>query len=396
MQKEKIRKIAYICLFIAVFVSTSGGFFVPQNIAEAKKSSVTKWQKKLVKAGIDQTLWQKYLPKISRKECNKVVNLWKKTGGAASATQTAVAAATSSLGPEIAVGLWYNSKSGIFKINANKAYNIKNGDGNIIAQVAADATTKVKYYKKGKLEVSGSISSALVDDNVWFDATDGDNSTLIFDAHANDSYDHYRGKIEVNYYYGKDIYNGKSKKVTQIWIINKLPLEQYVWGMGETTGTGDTDHVRVMATIFRTYGDWYIENATKYKSLGFKIRSDSGSQIYGGYDWEKDHPHIKEAADDTRGKIVEYKGETALTPYCSYTDGKTRSWKDVWGGNDYPYLKSVKDHKKGTKKSFKPGDGGNHMVGLSAHGALGYAEDGKSWDWILKHYYSGVDIESKY
>ncbi|MCX6762687.1 MAG: hypothetical protein NT093_02810 [Candidatus Moranbacteria bacterium] len=388
MQKGKIKKFAYISIVIAVFFATSAGFFVPQNIAEAKKSTITKWQKKLEKNGVNATLWQRYLPKVSRGEYNKVMKLVKKMG--ASATQTEVAAQTVSLGPEIAVGLWNFSKSDTFKINANKAYNIRNGDGGIIAQVAAASTTKVKYDDNGKLEVSGSIASTLVPDKVLFDAADGDNSTLICDAHASDSYDQYRGKIEVKYYHGDDIYGGSSTSVTQIWVINKLPLEQYVWGMGETTGTGDADHVRVMTTIFRTYGDWYIENATKYKPLGFKIRSDSGSQIYGGYDWEKNHLKIKDAAEDTRGRIVKYKGEVALTPYCSYTDGKPRALKG------YPYLKSVKDHKRGTKKSLKPGDGGNHMWGLSANGALGYAGDGKSWDWILKHYYSGVDIEISY
>jgi peptidoglycan hydrolase-like amidase len=56
----------------------------------------------------------------------------------------------------------------------------------------------------------------------------------------------------------------------------------------------------------------------------------------------------------------------------------------------------VKDHKKGTKKGLKPGEGGNHMWGLSANGAIGYAKDGKSWEWILKHYYTKVDIDSAY
>lgn len=302
----------------------------------------------------------------------------------------------SSLGPEIAVGLWYNSRDDIFKIGANKAYNIKDKNGNVIAQVAGDSTTRVKYDDDGKLKVYSSIAETLVDDNVTFDAADGNNSDIIFDTdHSIKSewgdYSHFRGKIEVNYYHGDDIYNGNSSSTTQIWIINKLPLEQYVWGAGETTGTGDSDHVRVMTTIFRTYGKWYIDNATKYKPMGFKIRSDAGSQIYLGYDREEKFPKVRQAAEETRGRIVKYKGETALTPYCSYTDGKTRKM-----GSDYPYLKSVKDHKKGTKKSLKPGEGGNHMWGLSANGALGYAEDGKSWEWILKHYYSGVDINSAY
>jgi len=379
---------------LAAVLVLSSGFFYSQNIAQAKKSSVTKWQKMLERNGIDPALWQKYLPEITRKEYNAVKKSLKTTGGAVQ---------TGSLGPEISVGLWYNSKDDIFKIKADKPYRIKDKNGDvIIPEVATDSMTRVKYDGDGKLKVYSSITERLFDDNVTFDAADGDNSSIIFDVDHDvnyDGYDHFRGKIEVNYYDGYyngkhygDIYNGRpdDDTVKQIWIINKLPLEQYVWGMGETTGTGDADHVRVMATIFRTYGDWYIENAAKYKPLGFKIRSDSGSQIYVGSDREKTYPKVREAAEETRGSIVEYKGDVALTPYCSYTDGRTRGLKG------YPYLKSVKDHKKGTIKGLKPGENGNHMWGLSAHGALGYAEDGKSWTWILKHYYTKVKISSAY
>jgi peptidoglycan hydrolase-like amidase len=396
MQKEKIKKIAYISLTIATILFAMGGFFFSSKNVEAK-SSVTKWQLLLQNNRVDPALWQKYLPSVNRKEYNAVKDTLKKMGSSAAQTtattptQTTSTNQTGSLGPEISVGLRYNSKGDTFKIDANRTYNIRKDDGgDVIAQIAGGSTTEVDYDSNGNLKISGSIASTSVSDQVWFDAADGDNSTIIFNTHGSDSYDHYRGKIEIHYYHGDDIYGGSSSTVTQIWLINKLPLEQYVWGMGETTGTGDTDHVRVMTTIFRTYGDWYIENATKYKPLGFKIRSDSANQIYGGYDWEKDHSHIKDAANDTRGKIVTYKGDVALTPYCSYTDGKTRAL------DGYPYLKSVKDHKLGIKKGLNPGDGGNHMWGLSAHGALGFAQDGKSWDWILKYYYTKVDISSEY
>jgi hypothetical protein len=390
MQKKKINKIVYISLAAAIFFSACGVFSFHANVASAAKP--TKWENLLRKNGVDPALWQGCLPKVSHAEYKRVVKMAATTGNTGSVQPSAET--TESLGPEIAVGLWYNSKDDIFKIDANKTYNIKDKNGDVIAQVADDSTTYVKYDDdKNKLRVYKSVSSDLfVDDNVTFDAADGDNSSIIFDVHRDvnyDGYDHFRNKIEVNYYHGDDIYNGNSSSTTQIWIINKLPLEQYVWGMGETTGTGDPDHVRVMATIFRTYGDWYIENATKYKPMGFKIRSDSGSQIYVGSDREKTYPKVREAAEETRGRIVKYDGEVALTPYCSWTDGKTRKL------NGYPYLKSVKDP-YGKKKGLKPGQDGNHMWGLSAHGALGYAEHGKSWDWILKYYYTKVDIDSAY
>lgn len=350
----------------------------------AKAAKKTKWQSMLEKNNVDAAIWQKYLPKISRKDYNKVK---KALRGHASP------AAAPSLGPEISVGLWNFNKSDTFRISANRTYNIKNKDGEVVAQIPGETETKVEYDDDGKLKVFGSIAEAkIADDRVSFEAADGDNSSMVFDVNTpGDSYDHYRGTIEVNYWHGEDIYNKSSSTVTQIWVINKLPIEQYVWGMGETTGTGPEDHVRVMTTIFRTYGFWYIENATKYKPLGFKIRSDAGSQIYGGYDWEQEHPNIRKAADETRAHLVMYKGKAALTPFCSYTDGKTRNYPD----DDYPYLKSVKDHKAGVK-NINPGDGGNHMWGLSAHGALGYAKDGKSWTWILNHYYSNVDVSAAY
>ena len=396
----KIRlKSSFLSLLIMAVLLSGGGFFVSQKTAQAAKA--TKWQKLLEKNGVDRAYWEKYLPKVSRGEYKKVVKALKKLGVAS--------AGVGSLGPEITVGLWYFEKSDIndpddtpFKIDANKAYNIRKDDGgDVIAQVAANSTTKVWYDEDGYLKVVYDSVETRVEGKVWFDAADGDNSGIIFNTHRPGSgYDDYRGKISVNYYHGNDIYHGSSTTVTQIWVINELPLEHYVWGNGETTGTGDADHVRVMTTIFRTYGDWYRQNATKYKPLGFKIRSDSGSQIYSGYDHEKDYPKVKEAAQETRGRIVTYKGDSILAAYCSYTDGHTRPYpytdRKKKPSKDYPYLKSVKDHKKGTKKSLNPGDGGNHMWGLSAHGALGYAEGGKSWTWILKHYYSKTKVSSEY
>jgi len=407
MQKEKIKKIVYISLAAAIFFSAGAAFSFRANVAEAAKP--TKWQTMLEQSGIPQSFWQKCLPKVKRGEYNRVKKLWAASGGATTSSATVQ---PSSLGPEIAVGLWYFRTGDVFSIDANRTYNIRRSDGGeVIAQVEKDSSTKVKYDNDGKLKVYNSISGAIVDDEVWFDAADGDNSSIIFDVHHDqkwdgykqkwDGYKHFRGKINVNYYKGKDIYNNKkNKKVSQVWVINKLPLEQYVWGAGETTGTGGSDHARVMVTIFRTYGQWYIDNATKYKPLGFKIRSDAGSQIYVGEDREDKYPKVKDAAEDTQGKIITYKGETILAPYCSNTDGYTRPYpytdRDKKPSKDYPYLESVKDHKEGTINGLKPGQNGNHMWGMSAKGALGYAEDGKSWEWIIKYYYSNVDISSQY
>lgn len=218
MRKISLIKIFILSLAIAA-ICANGGFSFATPQADASK--VTKWQIKLQQLGIDPALWQKCLPKVTRAEYVRVLKL------AANSGSVAQAPVVSSLGPEISVGLWYNSKDDPFYIEANKAYNIKDGNGTVVAAIASgDTTTKVGYDDdQNKLEISNPVPAPiLVDDKITFDAADGDNTTLIFNVHASDSYDHYRGKIEINYYHGADIYNGNSGTVTQLWVVNVLPL----------------------------------------------------------------------------------------------------------------------------------------------------------------------------
>jgi peptidoglycan hydrolase-like amidase len=93
----------------------------------------------------------------------------------------------------------------------------------------------------------------------------------------------------------------------------------------------------------------------------------------------------------TRGQIVTYNGKIAITPYFSRSDGRTRSWGEVWyGGSQYPWLVGVS----------VPEDNGRtlwgHGVGLSASGALDMARAGKQYDEILKHFYTGIELRRAY
>ena len=300
----------------------------------------------------------------------------------------------SELGEEISVGLWAYSRSAIkdspFKISANKSYNIKNENGNIIGQVSGQTETRVTYDSDSYLRAYGSISSTKSRKVLYFDAADGDNSTLIFDVNRpNSSYDQYRGKIKIQY-----------TDSSNIWVINTLPLEHYAWGAGEFTGTGPFEHTKTMSVIFRTYGYWYIQYATKYNVYGFKIKSDSGNQIYRGYDWETAYANVKKAAQETRGTIVSYGNNVALTPYSSWSDGRTRSFEERWGSKSYPWCKSVSDPygKNSTMSTSQLEAAGNHMVGLIANGSLKLAGSSYNWDYqrILKYYYTGIGIGPKY
>lgn len=188
----------------------------------------------------------------------------------------------------------------------------------------------------------------------------------------------------------------------------------------------------------------------------------------GEANWNK----IKEAVDDTKGKVLSYDGELVMYPqFFSTSSGKTEKAVDVFS-NDVPYLVSVETtgeevapkfkseepidinefintvnneyHKAGlTKENIKNqieiinrtesggvkeirlGDekikgtefrtllklnstnfefeisdteikfnckGYGHGVGMSQWGANVMAKEGQKYDYILKHYYTGVDI----
>lgn len=306
-------------------------------------------------------------------------------------------------GPNITVGLIGYTKSDLtdsfFRIKANKDYNIKDNNGTVIAQIPAATYTKVKYISGTTLQAYESLTATNFTNIVSFDAVDTNNSDLIFDINnPGSAYDQYRGTIKLSFY------DAASSSDDRIWVINTLPLEQYIWGMGEITGTGDTDHNRTMVTAFRTYGYWKIKFSTKYAAQGFKVTATTSSQLYYGYDWEAAHLNIKTAAEDTQGKIVMYLNgdglnEIALTPYSSWTDGRTRSFEERWGTTAYPWCRSVDDSygKHTTKSTTTLEAEGNHMVGLSANGSLNLATN-YSWDWdeILNYYFYNINIHQAY
>ena len=307
------------------------------------------------------------------------------------------------LGPRISVGLWSYTRSesqdtSIRIESKNHSYAIKDLSGKIYGTIPYNSVTKIKYESNGNLRVYNSINDVIIDQEVIFEATNDTNKTsIIFNVHKPDSsYDEYRTKIRVRY----------SDTSKNIWVINEPPLEQYVWGMGEITGTGPMEYNKVMTTAFRTYGYWKILYSTKYATEGFKVNATPGNQIYNGYEWEETYPRIRQGAEATRGYISKYNNDIALTPYSSWTDGRTRSFEERWGSDNYPYCKSVSDPygnyngdywDNSYKSTSELVTGGNHMVGISAHGALTLAND-KDWGWqrITKYYLTGIDIFQLY
>ncbi len=172
------------------------------------------------------------------------------------------------------------------------------------------------------------------------------------------------------------------------WVINELPVEFYLRGLAETSDLSHPEFQKTLLTAARTYAFYHWTHATKHKSEGFHVDAYQ-DQVYWGYGQEERTPRITAGVIATRGMIVTYNGDTAVTSFFSRSDGRTRNWSEVWGGN-VPYAVSVP----------VPCDVGKtlwgHGVGMSASGALCMAKDGQDWKSILKYFYTGVEVNQKW
>jgi hypothetical protein len=194
---------------------------------------------------------------------------------------------------------------------------------------------------------------------------------------ANDN--KFRGKLELHYTPATD----------KVWLINELPIEWYLKGIAETSELSPIEFHKTLLVAARTYAMYHIERATKHANE-YYIVDAKYDQVYRGYGQEARSPTIARAIDETRGVVVSYDGKIAITPYFSRSDGRTRDWSEVWYGQ-VAWCKGVPVPQDAGKTLW------GHGVGMSASGALTMAaKEGKSYDYILKYFYTGVDLKPWY
>lgn len=189
----------------------------------------------------------------------------------------------------------------------------------------------------------------------------------------------FRGSLE--------IYHATS--TGQTWIINELPLEDYLKGLAETRSTDHIEYLKTMTVVGRTYAYWHKLDNFKHGHQGFHVDAYR-DQIYRGYANEMRHPQLVKAVEDTHGQMVTYQGKIALTPYFARSNGRTRNWSEVWYRDPYPWIKSViVPEEKGFTEL-------GHGVGLSGVGAMLKAKKGENYQTIIKFFYQDVEIDKIY
>jgi len=209
------------------------------------------------------------------------------------------------------------------------------------------------------------------------------------------NYNKFRGNLEI-------VYSNKSGK---LWVVNELPLEEYLKGVAETNQGLNMEYLKTMSVAARTYAYHYFKLGGKYGGDEvYHITNTTSDQLYKGYGREPYASDIVTAAGATFGEMVFYNGQTIVTAYSSgapelITNG-SRSACSVWGGkycqSGYEYLNGGVKDPQGTTYGYDACGGGNHCVGLSGAGTRQLAAQGKTYKEILLYYYPGTTIQKLY
>ncbi|MBI4434225.1 SpoIID/LytB domain-containing protein [Candidatus Uhrbacteria bacterium] len=190
----------------------------------------------------------------------------------------------------------------------------------------------------------------------------------------------FRGALEIRYV----------PDTNRVWAINELPLEKYLTGLVETSDDAPPEFHRAQVVAARSFALYHIERGGKYKKGQFILTNSAVDQVYRGERAAQRRPNLVAAVEATRGIVVTYDGDVVVTPYYAQSDGRTRTWEQVWGGKPKAWLASVEDPICSGKRKI------GHGVGMPQRCAMELARQGWSFQSILKNYYQGVDLRKIY
>lgn len=282
------------------------------------------------------------------------------------------------LGANLRVGI--TSTDNGFPVSAGGAFTVKDSAGAVIGSAASG---QVNLGHSGSTySVSGAVNGSSTNP-LRVEAADNGVLTLpafenrpSWNTSLNDNT--FRTTIEAR--------RGGDGKV---WAINELPMELYLRGIAEASNGDNATYLQVMAVAERTYAEYVRSIGGKHAGNGFDVDAVN-DQVYRGYGFESRAPDIAAAVDATKGMLVTHGGQVVVTPYFSQSDGRTRSWTEVWGGSTKPWLVSVQVPENAGKPLL------GHGVGMDASAARARALAGKGRDDILDDFYTGVVIEKRY
>jgi stage II sporulation protein D len=122
-----------------------------------------------------------------------------------------------------------------------------------------------------------------------------------------------------------------------LWVINVLPLEEYLVGLinFEISSQWPMEAVKAQVIAARTYAFYQRGNRS---AEPYDVDSGVSDQVYGGTG--KEDARSRRAVEETRGELLLYQGNPIFSVYSACCGGKTESVEYMWAGV-FPYLRSV-------------------------------------------------------
>lgn len=135
--------------------------------------------------------------------------------------------------------------------------------------------------------------------------------------------------------------------------VEELDIDEYLYGVvsSEMPASYELEALKAQAVVARTYTIYQIiHNSDKHENadicddfnccqawISKEERLARWAQEEAESNWKK----IVEAVNSTKGKIVTYDRQPINAFFHANSGGITESSLNIWGGIDYPYLKSV-------------------------------------------------------
>lgn len=135
--------------------------------------------------------------------------------------------------------------------------------------------------------------------------------------------------------------------------VEEVDLDEYLYGVvsSEMPASFEIEALKAQAVVARTYTVYQMtynsgkhENADicdNYACCQAWISKEDRFAKWNEEEAESNWNKIVEAVNSTSGKIITYNGEAINAFFHSNSGGVTESSVNIWGGIDYPYLKSV-------------------------------------------------------
>lgn len=135
--------------------------------------------------------------------------------------------------------------------------------------------------------------------------------------------------------------------------IEELPIDEYLYGVvsSEMPANYEAEALKAQAIVARTYTIYQIMNNSgkhpgadicdKSSCCQAWISKDERLSKWAPEEAESNWNKIVDAVNSTSGRIITYQNKPINAFFHSNSGGKTESSLNIWGGIDYPYLKSV-------------------------------------------------------